>query len=547
MKRKICAVLFAAVLGLFFAPLGTFAFASGGGGGGIRPAELPDRLESLGDLTFDSWDEADDYYQSLGAAVARYLHITDLGNIPTYWACKVATTGLKVLYPPACSYAYALDEETKELIKFMLDDGSTTVIGDEPPTISTNAFSEVLLNQNNTLTPKNRTMYKYSWRELSNTQLNYLGDYLARAVGNDGNFFDDISFEDGVYIQPYVIMGDVKDTTGKSYRGDYYTPYQYRLYCEKTEAPSGIDYDFEYHWKFDALHYQIDDGERLDIQTNELGVYYADYQFVNLGFWHSGANNCIISVYFYDELIKAKNSPYASNASAYIGSIPNTYYNGVFLDFLLSSDTSICLNTRNILSYFHGSGISSTASVTKKTLSDFQSAFPADDISDYGLLFSNSPFSTTYTFDITRLPENATVTISGDSVYDYSITDNSTGDTSTIYNYVTNNYNYPQSSGDNTSGGGNGGGNIGGNIIVGGQVDVGGKVEIDVNINGGGNGGNYSMPDTSDMDDFLENALDDSSGFRKFLKDFFDFLPPPILALLGTALTCAIIARLLGR
>lgn len=562
MKRKICAVLFAAVLGLFFAPLGTFAFASGGGGGGIRPAELPDLLESLGDLTFDSWDEADDYYQSLGAAVARYLHITDLGNIPTYWACKVATTGLKVLYPPACSYAYALDEETKELIKFMIDDGSTTVIGDEPPTISTNAFSEVLLNQNNILTPKNRTMYKYSWRELSDTQQNYKGDYLARAVGKNGKFIDDTSYDDGIFIQPYAILGDVEDNNGKNCRGEYYSPYQYRLYCVKSDA-TDVGHDFKYQWKFDALYYQVFDGERLDTQTKELSFYYFDYPYINLGFRRSGYGDCVISVSFYKNLLDCLQQP-SSVASAYIGKTDGTYYNSIFCSFLLSNDTSVSIDYANLLSYFSIGSISSKSQYTNKSLSDFQDCVSDDNISDYGLLISNTPFSTTYLFDITRLPDNATVTISGDSVYDYSITDNSTGDTSTIYNYVTNNYNYPESSGGNTSGGGNNGGDIiTGGLTVGGHVDFGGKVDInvsvpDININinhnggeGNGNIGDYVDINSSDVDSNINDYLDLvptlPKSFIDYMKDFFSWLPKEIYALLVFGMIMLVVKLILRR
>lgn len=75
---------------------------------------------------------------------------------------------------------------------------------------------------------------------------------------------------------------------------------------------------------------------------------------------------------------------------------------------------------------------------------------------DYGFIISSSPF-TLYgnqtSIDYDRIPDDYVITIDGDTIYDYPITDPSTGKSTTINNYITNNYII---AGDD-SGGGSGG------------------------------------------------------------------------------------------
>lgn len=179
-------------------------------------------------------------------------------------------------------------------------------------------------------------------------------------------------------------------------------------------------------------------------------------------------------------------------------------------------------------------------------------------VCDIGYLSSLTPISTIYTIDTSKIPDNYYITINGDTVYDYSITNPETGQTSTINEYVTNNYTYITNNG---SEGGSGG--VGGNVTVGGQIDVSGSVGVDINVsipdininingNGGGSGGSspgqsYDIPDTDIFNSYYDQALDESSGFRSFLSSFFSFLPPEILILLGIGLTFVILARILGR
>lgn len=446
-------------------------------------------------------------------------------------------------------------------------------------------FKEELEKQNNTIDPKNRSMLKYSWRDLSNNQDNVNLNCFARGIFTDGKSVVGTTLEEGIYIQVYMRRNGYM----------YYAPYQYKLYLEK-ESLGGHSPVYQYTWYLEPIYYERLDGVSLDT-FKAVGAQFSDYvdsngkvtscdmsKYVSLGlnsyndYWgfelkgytslagcQKNLDNDAVKHYIktngswsFSTALNAGGTDFSSlhaSERKYLlrsDDISDKYMFGKWS----ASDNGTSADKFGITHFFRHNSYSDACftnysinthdtGIINGTKNSSVCACTESNTCDFGFLVSAEEFSTTYKFDTTRLPSNSTVTISGDSVYDYSITDNSTGETSTIYNYVTNNYSYPETSGGNTSGGGNGGGTVGGNITVGGQVDVGGKVDINVNVNG--NGDNYSMPDTSGMNDYLESALDDSSGFRKFLKVFFDFLPPPILVLLGTALTCAIIARLCGR
>lgn len=181
----------------------------------------------------------------------------------------------------------------------------------------------------------------------------------------------------------------------------------------------------------------------------------------------------------------------------------------------------------------------------KGALSSHNSSCSYNGSCDFGYLASSAPISTLYNIDTTRIPENYYITVSGDTIYDYSITNPETGQKDTIQNFITNNYTFNNGdtnidTGDhNTSIGGSGSGNGGG-----GDVNV--NVTVNNNI-GGGDGGSYDMPDTSFFDDYLDDALEESTGIRKFISDFFNSLPGQITKLICTGLVLAILCRLIGR
>ena len=184
---------------------------------------------------------------------------------------------------------------------------------------------------------------------------------------------------------------------------------------------------------------------------------------------------------------------------------------------------------------------------------------------DWGYIMSNEPFqlfANQAQIDYDKIPDNYTITINGDNIYNNDITNPDTGDSTTINNYVTNNYVIPE--GDKKDDGGSG--TVSGNVTVGGKVDVSGKIEIDtkpidinINVNGGGSGssgsgtgesiGDYIDPGDvdTDIDKYLDKIPSVSKNFIDYLKDFFSWLPPEIYGLLILGLLVAIFCRISGR
>lgn len=186
---------------------------------------------------------------------------------------------------------------------------------------------------------------------------------------------------------------------------------------------------------------------------------------------------------------------------------------------------------------------------------------------DWGFILSSKPFElmmNQQNIDFDRIPDNYVITINGDTIYDYSVTNPDTGQTSTVNNYVNNNYTLPEkepSGGDGSGGSSGGSGTVSGNVTVGGKVDVSGKIDIstnpidiNVNVNNSGSGSSGSGDSSGvefDQDLSLNNYYDwmqrQSTGFSGFMKQFLSWLPEDIVIMLCAGLALVILARFIGR
>lgn len=186
---------------------------------------------------------------------------------------------------------------------------------------------------------------------------------------------------------------------------------------------------------------------------------------------------------------------------------------------------------------------------------------------DYGFICSSKPFelfANQTGIDFQKIPDNYIITINGDTIYNYPITDPSTGNSTTINKFIINNYIIP--------------GKIDidepidppyiredPNVILSGNVEVNGNInisadpiqiktdpiDINVNVNSGSNGnaGNFIDPGTVDtnLDHYLEQVPELSKGFVDYLKDFLAWLPPEIYGLIILGLIVVVWCRLAGR
>lgn len=160
---------------------------------------------------------------------------------------------------------------------------------------------------------------------------------------------------------------------------------------------------------------------------------------------------------------------------------------------------------------------------------------------DIGLFVDSKPIEFSWRdIDTSKIGKGQVVTINGDTIYNYTITNPETGDSSKFGDYITNNYTYITN-----NNGGSSGGTVGGDVTVDGKIDVGGTVAVDVNVNVNGTGGSgeASLPDV----DLVENLPDAPSGFIDFLSIMFASLPGAIISLICAGISAAIFCRIWGR
>lgn len=201
--------------------------------------------------------------------------------------------------------------------------------------------------------------------------------------------------------------------------------------------------------------------------------------------------------------------------------------------------------------FYNSTNVTQTLDYTCINSSNFGPA-PDKNNCDFGFIISDTPLIMDgwgKDIETEKIPNDYYITVSGDTIYDYSITNPETGDTTTINQYITNNYNFPPKTEPDTSGDSSGS-ESDSTVDSGSGSGNGGGVNVNVTVNnniGGGGGGSYDMPDTSFFDDYLDDALEESTGIRKFIKDFFNSVPGEITKLICTGLVLAILCRLIGR
>ena len=362
------------------------------------------------------------------------------------------------------------------------------------------------------------------------------------------------------YYKPFIVDNNnfvhVGSTTSNSlyfvlfYKDtkEYISEYQFRLYFDSraVDAADGTK---------DFVTYP-----RLQIWSNVDGTPSDPIDFLD------GTVDCSEYKYYYLSLSYSSNyfrlygfktySDYLNNRSGTVfqKAYFTNYYNELFL-----SDFSSSLKYTEKLNGDTSHSFAGSYSYHDKTCS-----CPLGGKDDIGLYVSAHPIEFTYAdIDTSKIPTGQIVTINGDTIYNYTITNPETGDSSKFGDYITNNYTYVT----NNYGGDSGGSGVGGSVTVGGSIDVGGSVGVDItvsvpdiniNVNGNGSGAGESGSSIANPDDFTsaesvdltkyyDEAVEQSTGFQKFLKDFFGFLPAELLALILFAVAMAIICRVFGR
>ena len=362
------------------------------------------------------------------------------------------------------------------------------------------------------------------------------------------------------YIWSYQSTDSISDRAGS-----YYFVRNAPLYMDSNGSWGKKNWDSVY-----LLGFVNDD--------NNSGIFYSSHYLHCYSSSDSNGQHLVIDRYKVDSGILEesqtidndyKSYPYISARLRYYSQAESC----LDLLFHVSYDSYLSCNTDREEDYIKfGLFISSDYSKTSPfyNLVNSASFIPnTNDKDDYGLIMSSEPFElygSQTKIDYNKIPDNYTITINGDTIYDYDITNPDTGDHGTVNYYITNNYTLPENGSKDDTKDDSGSGTVSGNVTVGGKVDVSGKIEIDtkpidinINVNGGGSGssgsgtgesiGDYIDPGDvdTDIDKYFDKIPSVSKNFIDYLKDFFSWLPPEIYGLLILGLLVAIFCRISGR
>ena len=180
---------------------------------------------------------------------------------------------------------------------------------------------------------------------------------------------------------------------------------------------------------------------------------------------------------------------------------------------------------------------------------------------DYGFICSSKQFelfANQTGIDFQKIPDNYVITINGDTIYNYPVTDPSTGNSTIMSQFIINNYIISGGSididvpidGPITSGV-----KVSGNVKVDGEINIKADpiqiktdpIDINVNVNHGGGSGGSGTSEHVDISGYLDTLPEQSQTLTDYLKIFFDFLPPQLLAVLLGGIGAAVLCRVLGR
>lgn len=482
--------------------------------------------------TSSTWEDLGEDAVALKDAYLRYLNgwgngslcdiIGGAVDVPISWY-KTLSDGVKAI-SPVDDWAYYLTEEdqTSGGGGHVRTGDSSSHASDRPssevaPVLPSETLKQVASYWADYYKPMpTTTQYKISYQSRECTTSKYYGIGLVP-----------------VYLDGYGSWGN------KNWSGVYLLPFL-------------VDDDLAFYNYYCKSYYHFYSGREDDVLYLYLDVY-------------SLENNTITSSYKY--IWDAVTYPY-------IGCYINTNLSCelVVYEFKLYSDYLNCTNYSELSAFNLDKMMSSDYSINNGALYSLRgkSTFTpnTNKNDDWGYYLSADPFelfATQTSIDFEKIPDNYTITINGDTIYDYSITNPDTGDTSTINEYVTNNYTYiTNNNGDDSgSGSGSSGGSVSGNVDVSGAVVVGGQIDIksdpidinvntqpidiNVNVSSGGNSGGSYTGEAVDITGYLDNLPEQSETMNDYFSVFFSFVPPEFLALLISGISIAILMRVLGR
>lgn len=367
--------------------------------------------------TWNDWDEVGEDAIALKDAYVKYLREVGEGDfigalgkgvdVPIKWL-KLLSDGRLVL-SPCDDVIYFLKDNVLQSTRKQGKEADTGLASRLKPVIDGKTGKQLYDYWSEYYKPhENASQYIWSYQSTGSTSESPYSMVCNPPIYMDSNGSWGKKNWDSVYLLGFYTDNDL------SY-GTLYTTNYIHIYVSSDD--SGKKYVI-------ADIYDVDKGE-LKV-SHKLSWDPVSYPYITAYF----NSSC------YDD--RSINLIRQTSYSDYLGNVRNWFLkDGVQLGKFLSLDYS-------------------TTSAIDKLLKSVSFTPNLDKNDDYGFVLSNEPFvlfRSQTKIDYKKIPDNYTITINGDTIYDYPITDPSTGKSTTINNYITNNYII----GGDDSGGGSGG------------------------------------------------------------------------------------------
>lgn len=392
----------------------------------LSPAVYADDGDSLpfvlGDTySFDDWNTVPDNLKNLANAyvkafsrIGTYEYFGAVLDIPKAWVHTATDLAGQIIYTivPVDGLFYWLDNGKLTCYdsnnrtshgggggknRYTVSDGDTTVVSGED-------FRDICSRLEEQYSPKNSSN-RHSWRTDKAFVANGYG-YLS--FFSEGTFCN--SNLTDVYMLGFYYQGD---KTGNY----FYGLLQYHFYQTVTQDESGNNVVALYcdYWDW------FNDTDKTTVLISDK---LATYRYARICARPDGR---IIVAWFKTrtDFFKVTNQ---TQSIISIGTYEskNTYN---LNDKSLNTHVTWIEAAREHSGFFSGRD-------------NIESNFISANNADIGYFYSNAPINMGAfdNIDFSRIPDNYYITINGDTIYDYTITDPDSGGHTTINNYITNNY-----------------------------------------------------------------------------------------------------------
>ncbi len=471
--------------------------------------------ERLASAQYSNWSELPDNFKNLGEAYVNTFKsigskdfFSTAADVPISWyhilddTTPVLSVGGQIFYYLDKSGNLKFTKKGSYGSGNSIEDNATLVDSRDKLAVDGKTFQKHIEKTNEEYSPKNTGKYiSYRTDEWYKTKEE---NYCLLPLYN-GGFCGERWSE--IYLMPFYTDGDDR----------YYSEFQLHFYLERVDNENGDGWTttFAVEWfsNFDDIE------EKKGSYVIKEGMTSPEYIYL------SSVIDSFQRIYLfsYPSLSNALERSHSGQFQKLIN------FNSDFMRYYKSGDLSTYITVNNTSNYFrYHFGYE---------YSKHDSSCLYGSLDDIGYYYSNTPIVISYTIDTTKIPDNYYITVGGDTIYDYNITNPSTGDTTTINNYITNNYTFITSP-DNPDIG-TGGGTVnnyydGATIINGDNItnnynfsdgDTNFFTEIGVSIQ---NALNFAfVPSDSYMDKFnsdLRNTLESKIPFVYDIGDIFNSL-----------------------